>query len=218
MDIHEIRGFMYKKLSDEKLSKLIESGIEEFSEKSYEKASLASIAKRAGISVGVIYKYYEDKDSFFLACVRECLENLNNVLNDVAKKSDDLNESIDSVIRALIEHAKNHRNVNRMYHEITKAGSSRFAKELAIEVEGLSALVYVDLLNKAKEENKCREDADPNLFAFFFDNLFMMIQFSFCCDYYMERMKLYCGDEIFYDDDRLASQLHKFLLGALGIQ
>lgn len=209
---------MYKRLSEDKLSELISAGIAEFSEKSYEKASLSSIAKRAGISVGVIYKYYEDKDAFFLACVKSCLEDLNNVLKDVAVKSDNLKESMDSVIKALITHAKEHRDINRMYHEITSKGAGRFAKSLAEEVEGISALVYTDLIRKAQEEGMCRKDADPKLFAFFFDNLFMMIQFSFCCEYYMERLKLYCGDDIFEKDELIAYELGKFLFGALGIQ
>jgi len=208
---------MYKRLSDDQLSGLISAGIAEFSEKSYEKASLSNIAKRAGISVGVIYKYYEDKDAFFLACVKECLEELHNILRDVALKSDDLKESIKSVIDALIKHARNHRDINRMYHEITSKGASRFAKSLAHEVEEMSALVYVDLIRKAQEEGMCRKDSDPGLFAFFFDNLFMMIQFSFCCDYYTERMKLYCGEDIFDNDEKIAGELGKFLFGALGI-
>lgn len=208
---------MYKRLSDDQLSGLINAGIAEFSEKSYEKASLSSIAKKAGISVGVIYKYYEDKDAFFLSCVRECLKELNNVLQDVAIKSGDLKASIKSVIDALIRHAREHRDINRMYHEITSKGSSRFATSLAHEVEEMSANVYVDLIRKAQDAGMCRGDADPGLFAFFFDNLFMMIQFSFCCDYYKERLKLYCGEDIFDNDEKIATELGKFLFGALGI-
>ena len=60
---------MYKKLDDTSLTKLLEAGIDEFAERGLDKTVMSSIAKRAGISVGVIYKYYEDKDAFFLACV-----------------------------------------------------------------------------------------------------------------------------------------------------
>ena len=40
-----------------------------------------------------------------------------------------------------------------------------------------------------------RRDMDPRLFAFFFDNLLMMLQFSYCCDYYRARLALYCGED-----------------------
>ena len=65
---------MYKKLDDTSLNKLLEAGIDEFAEHGLDKTVMSSIAGRAGVSVGVIYKYFEDKDAFFLACVDHSLE------------------------------------------------------------------------------------------------------------------------------------------------
>jgi len=209
---------MYKKLSDEQLADLIEAGINEFAEKGFDRANLSQIAKNAGLSVGVIYKYYADKEALFLACVGYCLGALNDALKDIAIKSSHVEESIRSVIHTLITHAKEHKNINRMYHEITASGAKQYSKVLAEEVEGISALVYTDLIKKAQEEGTCRMDADPGMFAFFFDNLFMMLQFSFCCDYYRERLKLYCGEDIFTNDAKIEEELCKFLAGALGIR
>ncbi len=208
---------MYKRLSDEKLEALIEAGIQEFAENGYVGARLSAIAQRAGISVGVIYKYYADKDALFLACVRYSLQALTDALKEVAFKSDDVYESLASVVHTLIVHAKEHQEINRMYHEITGVGTAKFAPMLAEEVEGISSLVYTDLIRKAQEMGVCRKDADPAMFAFFFDSLFMMIQFSYTCDYYRERLKLYCGADIFDGDDKVAGELMKFLAGALGI-
>lgn len=209
---------MHKKLSDEKLNALIQAGIREFAECGYTGARLSEIAKRADISVGVIYKYYADKESLFLACVRYSLQALTDALKDVALKSDDLLQSLRSVIHTLIVHATKHQEINRMYHEITGVGAAQFAGMLSEEVEGISALVYTDLIRKAQENHMCREDADPTMFAFFFDSLFMMLQFSYCCEYYRERLKLYCGADIFTDRERVEEELVKFLSGALGIR
>jgi len=209
---------MYKKLSDEQLNRLIEAGIDEFANKGFDRANLSIIAKEAGMSVGVIYKYYADKEALFLSCVRYCLGALTDALKDVAFKSNNVEESIRSVIHTLITHAKTHQNINRMYHEITAGGAKQFSKELAIEVEGISALVYTDLIRKAQMDHQCRIDADAGLFAFFFDNLFMMLQFSYCCDYYHERLKLYCGEDIFNNDKKVEEELVKFLSGAIGLK
>ena len=209
---------MYRKLSEDKLQKIIEAGIAEFADSGYNRANLTRIAKAAGVSVGVIYKYYADKDALFLACVRNSLSALRDALKDVAIKSDDLYASIKSVVHTLISHSKANQNINRMYHEITSLGAQEFSKTLAEEVEGITALVYTDLLRKARDEGMCREDADPGMFAFFFDNLFMMIQFSYSCDYYRERLKIYCGDNIFDEDARIEEELVKFLSGALGVR
>lgn len=206
---------MYKRLSEEKLHELIDAGINEFAEKGYEKANLSVIARHAGISVGVIYKYYADKEALFLACVRYSLEDLTTALKEAAFRSDDFEESIRGVIHTLIIHAKEHPDINRMYHEITAGSTKQFSKMLAEEVEGISALVYTDIVRKAQEDGVCRKDADPSLVAFFFDNLFMMLQFSYSCDYYRERLKLYCGEDIFDYDAKVEEELSKFLFSSL---
>lgn len=206
---------MYKKLGEEKLQELIAAGIGEFAEKGYEKANLSCIARHAGISVGVIYKYYTDKEALFLECVRYSLEALTSALKEAAFKSDDFEECIRGVIHTLILHAKEHPDINRMYHEITAGGTKQFSKMLVQEVEGISALVYTDIVRKAQEDGVVRKDADPAMVAFFFDNLFMMLQFSYSCEYYRERFKLYCGEDIFDYDARVEEELTRFLFTSL---
>ncbi|MCR5278018.1 MAG: TetR/AcrR family transcriptional regulator [Lachnospiraceae bacterium] len=209
---------MYKKLSEDQIRKIIESGIDEFAAKGLAGASLVRIAGNAGVSVGVIYKYYKDKDDLFLSCVRFGLKELTEALKEVAFKSDDLEESLKSVVHTLIHHSKAKTSINRMYNEITSGGASQYAVMLAREIEEISALVYTDLLRKAKEEGMCEGDFDPALSAFFMDNLFMMLQFSYSCDYYRERMRLYCGDGVSGSDEIMERELVGFLKRALGIK
>lgn len=208
---------MYKKLSDEKKQIIIDSGIEEFAKEGFVGANLARIAKGAGVSVGVIYKYYKDKEDLFLSCVRYGLNDLTEALKEVAFKSDDLEASIRAVVRTLINHSKTNQNINMMYNEITSGGAKQFATMLAEEIEGISALVYTDLLRKAKEEGRCRKDLIPAMAAFFIDNLFMMLQFSYSCDYYKERLKLYLGNEGIDNDEAMEEGMVRFIENALGI-
>ena len=54
---------------------------------------------------------------------------------------------------------------------------------------------------------------DPRLFAFFFDNLLMMLQFSYCCDYYRARFALYGGGSL-PEEGLVERELLKFLESA----
>ena len=56
--------------------------------------------------------------------------------------------------------------------------------------------------------------ADPGLFAFFFDNLLMMLQFTYCCDYYRERFRIYCGAEPEDMNPSIRKEMLKFLESA----
>ncbi|HCY79311.1 MAG TPA: hypothetical protein DHU74_06310 [Clostridiales bacterium] len=81
---------MYKKLDDNAKQLILETGIDEFAERGLDRANINVIAKKAGVSVGVIYKYFGDKDSFFLACVRHSLAQLDAVLSEAISHETDI--------------------------------------------------------------------------------------------------------------------------------
>lgn len=204
---------MYRKLDDEMVNNLLESGISEFAENGFDKANIADIARRSGLSVGVIYKYFGDKDGFFLACVRHSLQLLDEVLSTAVSEDRDIYSNMEMVIRALVINAAEHKNYYVMYHEITAGGCRKFAKQLAEEIEQVSAKAYGTLIEDARRKGLVRQDIDAKMFAFFFDNLLMMLHFSLSCDYYIERMKIYCGKEP--SEDELVNELMKFVKSAL---
>lgn len=202
---------MLQKFNDEKLNELLECGISEFAN-SGTRASMSSIAKRAGTSVGVIYKYYAGKGEFFLACVRHSLAALENALGRIAEKDDKPLNYARAIIETLQYFASEHPDYTRMYLRITDA--SEYAGNLANEIEGFTSRLYRDFIAKAQENGDIRGDIDPGMFAFFFDNLLMMLQFSYCCPYYTERFKMYAGSDITDRNEFVAEQLLKFIKSA----
>lgn len=207
---------MLKKLSDEKLNAILEAGISEFAARGPERASVSAIARQAGVSVGVLYKYYENKDDLFLACLRHALTALEAAIGEALAGELRVIERAEKLVRSLQRSAREQPDYHVLYHEITAGGCARFAEPLAREIEGISARVYEAMLLDAQREGRVRADMDPRLFAFFFDNLLMMLQFSYTCAYYRERFKIYCGEDAAMDDERVAAELVKFLEGAFG--
>lgn len=204
---------MLKKLTEEKLIEILEAGIVEFAEKGLDRANINVIAKKAGISVGVLYKYYGDKEAFFLACLRRSLDVLELVLSEVIASEDKLLVRAEKMIRAVQHYSKEYGNYINMYNEITSGSSKKYAPMLAAEIESLTAKIYTGFIERAMENGDIRNDINPRLFAFFFDNLLTMLQFSYCSDYYRERAKVYCGEDIL-DDEKVVSELLKFLESA----
>lgn len=56
--------------------KIIDSALREFSAKGYGLSSINTICSEGGISKGILYHYYENKDEIYLTCVRECFDSL----------------------------------------------------------------------------------------------------------------------------------------------
>jgi len=205
---------MLKKLTKEKIDDILEVGINEFADLGLDRANINVIAKKAGISVGVLYKYYKDKEVFFLACLDKSLAVLEEAVNDFLSGQDKLMKRAEKIIRAVQFYSRKHTNYIKMYNSITVGSNKRFAPELAKRIEGVTAKVYADFIANAIRDGDIRADIDTKLFAFFFDSLLMMMQFSYSCDYYMERFKVYCGNDVLEDDERVVQQFLKFLESA----
>lgn len=206
---------MYKKLDDTALEAILEAGIEEFARCGFQPASIADVAKKAGVSVGVIYKYFGDKEAFFLACVRHSLDLLDQTLHEVAAAGGSMEDRVRRLITALITQSRQHASYNAMYNEITAGSCRKFAPMLAREIEQKTAALYTALFSDAQQRGEITNTVAPELFAFFFDNLLMMLQFSCSCEYYRQRMEIFCGKDAAQDDRKLTGALTRFVLGAM---
>ena len=207
---------MLKKLTEEKLTEVLGAGISEFAEHGFHHASMSAIAGRAGISVGALYKYYADKEAFFLACLKKCLKDLDRVLMEVVEPRDHLLVYAERLIEALQKHAREQRACIRLYNRLA-AGGIPGGERLVEEIEGLTAKLYTGFMETAKRDGTARPDMDAGLFSFFFYNLLMMMQFSYTCDYYRERFRLYCGEDVLGQDAYVREELLKFFRSAFTV-
>jgi len=205
---------MLQKLTSEKIDAILETGINEFAEYGLDRANINVIAKKAGISVGVLYKYYKDKEVFFLACLDKSLVVLDQVISEVLIGEAKLLKRAERIVRAVQKYSRKHVNYTKMYNSITVGSNKRFAPELAKRIEGMTSQVYSQFIANAMQEGDIRQDIDPAMFAFFFDSLLMMMQFSYSCEYYMERYKIFCGDGILKEDERVVQEFLKFIESA----
>lgn len=204
---------MLKKLSEEQLERLLEAGVGEFALRGLAGTNMRTIADRAGISVGALYKYYGDKERFFQACLDRSLEALDRTLAEVTSEEAGFREYARRIIRALLRFSREHAGYVRLYCVLAASGGEE-ARRLAGEIEGVTSRLYAGAIAAGQAAGNLRRDIDPAMLAFFFDNLLMMVQFAGCCDYYRERFRLYCGGTPEEQEDRLEQELLKFLESA----
>lgn len=207
---------MLKKLTEDQQALIIDKATCEFAEKGYKGAGLSTIAKNAGVSVGVIYKYYADKEELFRACISKSIDYLDEALSRAGGEG----KSLPDMIRALIAQTqvacREHPEYFRMYHQITTSDDADEAKQLAEIIERPSAKAYKDAIRKAQSEGLIDGLLDPGAGAFFFDNLMMMLHNAYSCTYYRSRMDIYCGKRLAASEKKLGEQMVRFILNGLG--
>lgn len=86
-------------VKDDKSTKILNAAIKIFADKGYQYATIAEIAKEAGISKGLIHFYFESKLDLILSVILSFLEHV-NMIN--AKKLIDANSPVDS-LKAVFE-------------------------------------------------------------------------------------------------------------------
>lgn len=197
---------------------VIEAGINEFSKLGFENANINVIAKKAGISVGLMYKYFETKEDLFITCMDEVISTLEDTIAHILKSDDKILVRAEKLIRTIQANSREDARFSKLYNEITHLSSAADVKYYSKRIESVSANVYPVFLEEAKKAGDIRSDCDTRFFAFFFDTLLMMLQFSYTCDYYKERFKIYCGEDVFENDEMVVQELLKFLESAFTLE
>jgi len=204
----------FHKISEEKQQKILDAALNEFAQFGFSEANINKIAERADISVGSLYKYFNDKQNLYLMIVNYSVDTLRDVLSRIIDENDDFFSMVEKIIAAIQTHSKIHGNLFKLYNEMTSENNFELTWKTAGSVEGVTADLYSSLIEKAQTQGLIKKDIQPRYFAFFLDNLFVMLQFSYSCDYYKERLKLFVGEEAFFDDMMMKTELMKFIKGA----
>ena len=96
-------------LKEEIKNQIIEAAVKEFSLSGYEKASMRTIAKAAGISVSNTYNYYKSKEELFATIIEPVFNQLKDILKQSFQQSmraglgNNLQSFIDSIVKSLIQ-------------------------------------------------------------------------------------------------------------------
>lgn len=205
---------LFGRITQEKRNRIFEAAINEFAIWGYRNANTNKIAKKAGISVGSLFQYFDNKEDLFLSTVKHCADIMKATLEDIMIGEEDILMKLEKLLRTIQKHSRENINMIRLYNEMATQSNSQIIFELIKDLEVLTAKLYADLIRKAQNEKKVRTDCDPGMFAFLLDNIFMMLQFSYSCDYYRERFKLYVKDDVSDQDDFVIEQTLKFIRAA----
>lgn len=74
--------------------RILEAALEEFSRRGYEAASLSNVCAEKGISKGIIYHHFKDKDELFLLCVEDCFTQVSAYLQEAAGRLSGTSEAV----------------------------------------------------------------------------------------------------------------------------
>lgn len=92
-------------LTEEKRTRIMETAIDEFLELNFQTASINQISKKAGLSAGALYYYFEDKEDLFYTSLEYVTIRLMSEIGDMDRsfKENGYWESIESFVNRRLE-------------------------------------------------------------------------------------------------------------------
>ncbi len=124
----------FERRKEDRPKEILAAAFREFSDKGYAGARLDDVAKAAGVSKGLVYRYFETKEDLFKAVVRDVLTPRFDALSSAVEAHDGscagflrgpflefatqaVNSPIKNVLRLLIAEGPAHPDLTRFYHE-----------------------------------------------------------------------------------------------------
>lgn len=215
MELKKHHKSTFDNIPDEKRIRILEAATNEFAERGYYEASVSEIAKKSDISVGAVYKYFDSKQDLFLTIADYSIVRMENLLLGLAKADEDVLIKVEKILREIISASREQSLLIKLYNSMTAINDKALAERFATEMESMTSRIYIEAIKEGQKNGEIRADIDPAVAAFLVDNLFMTLQFSYAGDYYEERFKIFCGEDVHQRDEFIIEQILKFIKSAL---
>lgn len=109
-------------IKKDKEEAIFSAALKTIKEKGFHKARMSDIAKRAGISYGLVYHYFESKEDLFDAILNRWWQGLFGLLSRVRENSEPIKEKLAGIIRYFLDtYQKNPELVNIFITEISRS-------------------------------------------------------------------------------------------------
>ena len=122
-------------------SRILQSALDEFSDKGYHASTIDSIAERAGIAKGTVYRYFNTKEGLFNALKEDTISEFVELARQDLSREEDVLKIIESVIKNYLSFfEKNSAFFKVIIQEQKDFGrefSEKFINELILALPGL---------------------------------------------------------------------------------
>jgi AcrR family transcriptional regulator len=147
---------------EERIHDIVSSARQAFSEKGYEKASMAYIAQRAGIAEGTIYKFFDSKRTLLISILRAWYRDM---IDDIEAKLDGVDGTHARLRMVIWQHLtiiRDHPDLCRLFYtEVRSHADYRGSELFTLNREVTRMLVSV--LKEGVRSGDLRHDVDVRL-------------------------------------------------------
>jgi TetR/AcrR family transcriptional regulator, fatty acid metabolism regulator protein len=157
----------WEELKKEKQQVIFDSALKVIKGKGFHQARIADIAKEAGISYGLVYHYFRNKEDLLNEILDQWWDGLYQLLTDIQKTERDLNSRLKGLILYLLDTYQ--RKPDLIHIFITQISRSPAAlNETRLDNFKKFFRLMEDILTQGQKTKKLRRDVEPRYLTYIF--------------------------------------------------
>ncbi|PKN31068.1 MAG: TetR/AcrR family transcriptional regulator [Deltaproteobacteria bacterium HGW-Deltaproteobacteria-21] len=208
----------FKQIPEEKRQRVLREAARLFAERGFSATDVAELAKRAGVSKGSLYTYFESKEDLYLHVCEDGLARSRSAVYGEMDPQWDIFRQVEHIFRQGIDFALKHPEYVRLYLTASAPGKEHFSTKVSVDVEKHTADHLKEQIHRAQSEGTVRSDLDPKLGAFFINSLYIIVVSSVVSKHFQNRLKEYFeikgplkGRRLEENLSSIIREIHRFL-------
>lgn len=146
-------------------TRLLDAAAAEFAADGYTGASIASIARRAGVSKSTVFHHFASKEDLYLAVIGDAVGDFTKRIDHVLSPDSSGAEVLERFQREHLRHLQEHRQVVRLILRELQDPALQRRKPLIMELLSTNYTRLVRFIEQAQASGKLRHSLDPNVAA-----------------------------------------------------
>ncbi len=114
----------FEKIRESASTKILDAALELFATNGFHATSISQIAEKAGISKGLMYNYFKNKDDLLKTIVEEGFRTIDSLMGEIQSEKDP-RKALEKVIRLSIKQIKNNLTYWKLYMSIILQSASQ---------------------------------------------------------------------------------------------
>ena len=114
-------ALQFEEIREEKKRLILDTALKLFADKGYHSTSISIIAMEAGISKGLLYNYFESKESLLISLIEEFTSMLGSLMNP--NNDDEIsNQEMEDFLYLMTESMSKQNQLWKLYFQLSKIG------------------------------------------------------------------------------------------------
>jgi AcrR family transcriptional regulator len=183
----------FARIPREKQRLVLDAAMHEFASNGYHRTNINTVASKAGISIGALYKYFSSKEELFLETLRAGMGLIEDVYSRAMEAGTDPFERIRAVFLGVLCQSRENPHALRLYLSLLSPDTDEIASRYARTIEEVGCASLKAIVNQGIASGAIRPGIDVNTAVLFLDNHLMMFAFSQISRYLRIRQETFLG-------------------------